>query len=95
MHYLVIERFRNGDPKPVYARFAERGRMAPAGLEYVDSWVTHDLSTCYQVMRAPDGPEGRALLDLWTARWADLVDFEIVPVLTSPAAAAAVAQQRA
>jgi hypothetical protein len=32
MQYLVIERFRNGDPAPVYQRFHERGRMAPPGL---------------------------------------------------------------
>ena len=27
MQYLVIERFRNGDPAPVYQRFRERGRI--------------------------------------------------------------------
>jgi hypothetical protein len=31
------------------------------------------------VMQAPD----RATLDLWIARWSDLVTFEVVPVLTS------------
>jgi hypothetical protein len=50
MLYLVIERFRNGDAAPVYRRFRERGRLAPEGLEYVGSWVTDDLTTCYQVM---------------------------------------------
>jgi hypothetical protein len=87
MLYLVIEHFRGGDPRPVYARFAERGRLAPEGLEYVASWVTEDLTRCYQVMRCPD----RELLDTWMARWTDLVDFEVHPVLTSPDAAAAVA----
>ncbi len=91
MLYLVIERFRDGDPQPVYARFAAHGRLAPDGLEYVTSWVTQDLTTCYQVMRAPDGEPGRALLDAWIARWSDLVDFEVTPVLTSAEAAAAVA----
>ena len=85
--YLVIERFRDGDPRPVYARFAERGRMAPEGVEYVGSWVTEDLSTCYQVMRAAT----RAALDEWLRAWDDLVDFEVLPVLASPEAAAAVA----
>jgi hypothetical protein len=32
-----------------------------------------------------------ALLQQWTARWEDLVDFEIVPVTTSADAAATVA----
>lgn len=87
MLYMVIERFRGGDPVPVYRRFRESGRMAPDGLRYVGSWVTEDLGGCYQLMECDD----RALLDEWTARWADLVDFEVVPVMTSADAQAAVA----
>lgn len=37
MLLMIIERFRGGDAAPVYARFRERGRMAPPGLEYVGS----------------------------------------------------------
>jgi hypothetical protein len=85
-HYLVIERFRDGNPVPVYRRLRERGRLAPEGLEYVGSWVTTDLATCYQVM-ACDDP---ALLEAWMARWRDVVEFEVVPVLTSVEAAEAV-----
>jgi hypothetical protein len=87
MLFLVIEHFRDGDPRPVYARFAAEGRLAPAGLTYVASWVTTDLRRCYQVMACDD----RAPLDAWMRRWADLVDFEVHPVLTSADAAAAVA----
>jgi len=86
MHYLVIEHFRNGNPRPVYARFRAQGRLAPDGLRYIGSWVTEDLATCYQVMACDD----RALLDAWMARWADLVDFEVVPVVSSAEAAARV-----
>jgi len=32
MRVMVIERFRNGDPGPVYARFKERGRLLPDGV---------------------------------------------------------------
>ena len=32
---MVIERFHNRDPRPVYRRFHERGRMLPNGLRYV------------------------------------------------------------
>jgi hypothetical protein len=87
MHFMVIERFRNADPVPVYRRFRDRGRMAPEGLRYVGSWVTHDLAVCYQVMECDD----RALLDAWLASWEDLVDFEVISVHTSPEAAEIVA----
>jgi len=87
MHYMIIERFRDGDPVPVYRRFRERGRMAPEGVRYLGSWVTTDLSLCYQVMECDE----RRLLDEWLANWQDLVDFEVIPVLTSAEAAAAVA----
>lgn len=81
--FMVLERFKNGDAAPVYRRFREHGRMAPEGLKYVSSWVTADLSTCYQVMETDD----RALLDQWMNRWSDLVEFEVLPVITSQEAA--------
>lgn len=84
MLYMVIERFRNGDAESVYRRFRERGRMAPEGVEYVASWVTDDLTTCFQVMQTADP----ALLEQWMANWRDLVDFEVRPVVTSAEAAA-------
>lgn len=87
--FLVVERFRDGDPRPVYARFRAQGRLAPPGLRYVSSWVTQDLSTCYQVMAG-----SRGLVSQWTARWEDLTQFEVIPVLTSPEAAARVAALR-
>ena len=86
MLYMIIENFRDGDPRPVYRRFRERGRLAPNGLKYVNSWVTDDHRRCYQVMECDDP----ALLDEWISQWKDLVDFEIVPVITSQAAADAI-----
>lgn len=76
---MIIERFRNGNPRPVYERFDARGRMAPEGVRYVDSWITSDLAACYQVMETDD----RALLEQWMDNWRDLVDFEVHEVITS------------
>jgi len=87
MLFMIIEHFKNGDPVPVYRRFRENGRLAPSDVRYVNSWVTPDLTTCYQVMESPD----RAQLNQWLDRWQDLVDFEVVPVITSPDAQALVA----
>jgi Domain of unknown function (DUF3303) len=86
MLYMIIETFR-GDPAAVYRRFRERGRMAPDGLRYVNSWVTADFQRCYQVMDCDDA----RLLDAWLEQWQDLVAFDVVPVVTSAEAAAAFA----
>ena len=86
MLYMIVENFRGGDPVPVYRRFRDQGRLAPDGLRYVGSWVTDDLRRCFQVMECED-PE---LLTQWTARWKDLIDFEIIPVMTSADAVASV-----
>jgi hypothetical protein len=87
MLYMIVEDFRDGDPLPVYRRFRDQGRLAPEGLRYVASWVTEDFRRCFQVMECDD-PQ---LLARWMARWEDLVDFEVVPVVTSAEAAAAIA----
>lgn len=87
MLYMIVERFRNGDPAPVYRRFRDQGRLAPEGLRYVASWVTDDYQRCFQIMECDD----RQLIDQWVAAWADLVEFEITPIVTSSEAAAALA----
>ena len=79
MLFMVIERFRNADAKPVGERFERQGRMLPDGVVYHASWVDPSGNRCFQVMEAPR----RELLDEWAGRWADLVEFEIVPVLTT------------
>jgi hypothetical protein len=86
MLYMIIEHFK-GDPAPVYRRFRDRGRLAPDGLRYVNSWVTADLQRCYQVMECDD----RRLLQEWIEQWKDLVDFEVISVVTSAEAASAMA----
>ena len=86
MLYMVIENFRDGNAIPVYRRFRDKGRLAPEGLTYVSSWVTDDLRRCYQVMECED----RALLDAWIVAWNDIVDFEVIDVITSAEAAATV-----
>lgn len=80
--YMVIEKYKNNDPKPVYRRFREKGRLAPEGLTYVTSWINEDVTRCYQIMETAD----RALLEQWLANWKDIVDFEVFPVISSKAA---------
>ena len=82
---MVIEHYVRG-AAPVYERFAERGRQAPEGLTYVDSWIDAGLSRCFQLMECDD----LALLQRWISKWEDIVRFEVVPVTPSAVTAEAV-----
>jgi uncharacterized protein DUF3303 len=68
MLFMVIERFRDADPKPIGERFNHSGRMLPGGLTYHVSWVDVAGARCFQVMETQQ-PE---LLDAWISRWDDL-----------------------
>ena len=79
MLFMVIERFKGRNARAVYARAREKGRMLPEGLKYVSSWVEANFDRCFQLMECED-PK---LFQKWVLQWQDLVDFEIVPVVTS------------
>ena len=85
--YMVVERFKGGNPVPVYRRFRDSGRLAPEGLFYISSWVDERLERCFQLMET-DNPQ---LLAEWIAQWDDVIEFEVVPVITSAEAASRVA----
>lgn len=87
MLFLIIEHFKDTPPVAVYRRFRDDGRMMPPGLSYVSSWVTQDFARCYQIMECDD----RGPLDEWIGRWADLIDFDVLPVVTSADAQKALA----
>ena len=76
---MVIERFRDGNAESVGERFIRYGRMMPEGVTYHASWVDSGGARCFQIMET----ERPDLLNAWASRWADLVDFEIVPVVTA------------
>ena len=88
MLFMVIERYKNRDADAVYRRFREHGRMLPAGLQYLDSWVEPNFDRCFQLMSADD-PD---LFQEWISHWQDLVDFEIVPVCASAEASKLIAR---
>jgi hypothetical protein len=79
MLFMVVERFKNRDAKAVYRRFREEGRGTPDGLKYVGSWIEANFDRCFQLMECDDA----RLLQRWVAVWADLIEFEIVPVVPS------------
>jgi hypothetical protein len=89
MLYMVIERFRGRDAAAVYRRVRDRGRSLPEGLRYVSSWVETNWDRCFQLMECEDP----RVFEPWIAAWSDLVQFEIVPVITSAEARERIAPQ--
>ena len=79
MLFMVIERFRNRDPRPIYKRLADEGRHMPEGLTYVSSWIEANFDRCWQLMECDDP----RLFQEWVAYWSDLMECEIVPVTPS------------
>lgn len=90
MLFMVIERFKNGQAEAVYQRFKERGRMLPEGLKYIESWTEENFDRCFQLMQCDDA----RLFDEWISHWQDLVDFEIIAVMSSKEAADSIARVR-
>lgn len=79
MLFMVIEHFQDGNAEAVYRRLQEKGRMTPDGLAYVDSWVDASLDRCFQLVECEDA----RLIQRWIAKWDDLIDFDVVPVVSS------------
>jgi hypothetical protein len=79
MIFMIVERFKGRDPRPIYRRLTESGRQMPVGLEYIDSWVEPNFDRCFQLMETDDP----RLLQKWILAWSDLMEFEIVPVVSS------------
>jgi len=79
MLYMVIEHYHPGKLKVLYQRFDEKGRMLPDGVTYIDSWINEDITVCYQLMES----DSLDKLNEWTSNWNDIVDFELIPVISS------------
>lgn len=76
---MIVERFKDRNPKPIYRRLAESGRQMPEGLKYLESWIEPNFDRCFQLMETDD----LRLLQQWILAWSDLMQFEIVPVVPS------------
>ena len=79
MLYMIIETFHPGKIKQLYKRFDEKGRLMPQGVQYINSWINEDITTCYQVM---ESDKEKKILE-WIQNWNDLADFKVIPVITS------------
>ncbi len=84
MLFMIVERFATGRAAEVYQLVRERGRMLPDGLVYIDSWISANIESCFQLMECDDP----IALQEWVAQWGDLVTFDIIPVVPSKQTAA-------
>ena len=53
MLFMVIERFKDRDPIPVYSACAMRDQVS-RGLKYVGSWIEPNFDRCFQLMECDD-----------------------------------------
>ena len=74
---MVIERFK--DTAAVGERAQRQVRMLPADVLYHASWIDPHTQRCFQLMEAPS----REALEPWARAWIDLMELDIVPVITS------------
>jgi hypothetical protein len=79
MLFMIIERFKDGDPVPIYRHLRDAGRGLPEGVRYVDSWIEPNFDRCFQLMECDDA----GLLMEWVLHWRGHATFEIVPVVPS------------
>ena len=77
MLFMVVEKFKNQDGKAVYRKLKESGRALPDGLKFISSYVSADLSRCFQLMETNDV----TLFQRWIADWQSVAEFEVVPVV--------------
>jgi hypothetical protein len=88
MLFMIVERFKDQDPVPVYAHLDKVGRRLPDGLVYHASWIEPNFDRCFQLMECDDA----SLLQQWILSWRGAgVSFEIVPVVPSAQTRAIVA----
>ncbi len=71
--YMIIERYKPNCYEKIYARFADKGRMLPDGLHYLNSWVNKEKNICFQLMETYN----ESLFKEWVEKWKDLINFEV------------------
>lgn len=79
MLFMIVEDFTKSDIVDIYRHLRDRGRGIPDGLTYHASWISADLTTCYQLMEADDA----SLLQQWAMHWRTFAGISIVPVTAS------------
>jgi hypothetical protein len=77
MLFMVVFNFQTKDREAVVARFKETGGSPPEGVRMVGGWHDAGLHRGFALAESNDLES----VAKWCHRWADLIAFEVVPVL--------------
>ena len=78
MLFMVVFTFQAKDREAVVARFQETGGPPPEGVRMVGRWHDAGMHRGFALAESND----LETVAKWCHRWADLIAFEVVPVLT-------------
>ena len=88
MHFMTIWTFSPENRDTAVARFMETGAPPPDGVTMLSRW--HDVAggRGFAIAEADDP----VAIAKWTRQWADLLSFEIVPVINDEQIAAVLSE---
>lgn len=78
MKFMVTFPLTHRDYKERISRFLENGAPPPEGVKLLGRWFTASHSQGFMLVETDDANA----LFRYTSEWADLIDFEIHPVVT-------------
>ena len=83
MQFMVSFPLTHRDFKTRVSRFLETGAPPPEGVKLLHRWFTASHSQGFMLVETDDASH----LFRWTSEWADLIDFQVEPVITDAEAA--------
>ena len=84
MKFMVTFPLTHHAYKERIARFLEKGAPPPEGVTLLGRWFTASHSKGFMLVEADDA----ALLFRYVSEWADIIDFQVEPVVTDEEGAA-------
>ena len=83
MKFMITFPLTHRDYKERVSRFLETGAPPPEGAKLLGRWFTASHSKGFMLVETDDANS----LFRWTSEWANLIDFQIEPVVTEDDAA--------
>jgi hypothetical protein len=88
MQFMVSWTFTPDAANAAIERFAETGGLPPDGVKMLGRWHDTAANRGWAVAEADD----TAAMGKWTRQWNDLLEFEIVPLMSDDQLKAVIAE---